>query len=86
MSSATKKATVGDQSYDEVIDYERHFKNKLDYFNKQGWGYSDSEFILDKKSGHVKFTGDRYLYSGFELPGLKDFALTEVGISFDRQK
>jgi len=38
-TAATKTVTIADQTYVEVIDSAPHYKNKLDYFNKQGWGY-----------------------------------------------
>mmetsp|Transcript_3750 Transcript_3750/g.6393 ORF Transcript_3750/g.6393 Transcript_3750/m.6393 type:complete len:207 (+) Transcript_3750:18-638(+) len=61
---------VGGQLYHEVYDNEPSLKTKLDYFNKQGWGYKDTSFIVDRKKNVVKFTGNQYLYSGKTLPNL----------------
>ena len=45
---------------------------KLDYFNKQGWGYADSQFVFDPKRKMAGFggTGRRYLYSGEDMPNM----------------
>uniref|UniRef100_A0A671YFE0 Alkylglycerone-phosphate synthase n=1 Tax=Sparus aurata TaxID=8175 RepID=A0A671YFE0_SPAAU len=37
-----------------------------------GWGYSDSKFLFNKK-GQAEFTGKRYRLSGMIIPGLKDW-------------
>ncbi|XP_046902740.1 alkyldihydroxyacetonephosphate synthase, peroxisomal isoform X2 [Hypomesus transpacificus] len=37
-----------------------------------GWGYSDSKFILNKK-GQAEFTGRRYRLSGMVLPSLREW-------------
>uniref|UniRef100_A0A3B3VEE6 Alkylglycerone-phosphate synthase n=1 Tax=Poecilia latipinna TaxID=48699 RepID=A0A3B3VEE6_9TELE len=37
-----------------------------------GWGYSDSRFLFNKK-GQAEFTGNRYRLSGMIIPGLKDW-------------
>uniref|UniRef100_A0A671Q2V6 Alkylglycerone-phosphate synthase n=1 Tax=Sinocyclocheilus anshuiensis TaxID=1608454 RepID=A0A671Q2V6_9TELE len=37
-----------------------------------GWGYSDSRFLFNKK-GQAEFTGKRYRLSGLILPSLKDW-------------
>uniref|UniRef100_A0A3B5MMT9 Alkylglycerone-phosphate synthase n=1 Tax=Xiphophorus couchianus TaxID=32473 RepID=A0A3B5MMT9_9TELE len=37
-----------------------------------GWGYSDSRFLFNKK-GQAEFTGKRYRLSGMIIPGLKDW-------------
>jgi hypothetical protein len=41
--------TVGDKTYPEVVDNQPGKGTKLDYINKQGWGYADSGFQVDKK-------------------------------------
>lgn len=64
MAASAKKIVAGGQEYDEVTDLEPYHKNRIDYFNKQGWGYNDSSFQLDKQRDVVKFTGSKYLYSG----------------------
>jgi hypothetical protein len=51
LSQATTKTEgkVGDDKhqYAEVIDHHPHIKTKIDYFNKQGWGYADTALVLD---------------------------------------
>ncbi|XP_068429008.1 alkyldihydroxyacetonephosphate synthase, peroxisomal [Clinocottus analis] len=37
-----------------------------------GWGYSDTKFIFNKK-GQAEFTGKRYKLSGMIIPALKDW-------------
>jgi hypothetical protein len=86
MATNVKHMTVGGQQYDEVTDLQPHFKNKLDYFNKQGWGYQDSSFVLDKEVNMVKFTGNKYLYSGQYLPDFYKWIKENVGINFDEPK
>lgn len=59
-------------------------QNKIDYFKKQGWGYNDSEFILDMQKKQIKVTGDRYLYSGKYLPELLPYAESKIQVDFTR--
>ena len=61
-------------------------QNKLDYFNKQGWGYADSYFNLDIKKKMVDFKGDKYLYSGQQMPEFVDWVLDNVAINFEEPK
>lgn len=61
-------------------------QTKLDYFKKNGWGYTDSEFIIDRKREIGSFSGSRYLYAGHELPGLKDFCVDHIGAEIDKPK
>ena len=60
-----------------------YFQNKLDYFNRQGWGYSDSQFILDNKRKVIKFSGDKYLYSGNDLPSFLPWVMKNIKIDID---
>jgi hypothetical protein len=46
----------------------------LDYFNKQGWGYADTQMVLDPVNDQVKLTGHRYLFSQQHLPSFKKWA------------
>jgi alkyldihydroxyacetonephosphate synthase len=63
---------------------------KLDYFNKQGWGYKDSEFAIvppgQKNEGAVTFTGNKYLYSGHILPDFRPWVVKTVSLNFDEPK
>ncbi|XP_030642242.1 alkyldihydroxyacetonephosphate synthase, peroxisomal [Chanos chanos] len=45
-----------------------------------GWGYSDSRFLLNKK-GQAEFTGKRYPLSGMILPSLKNWFEGTFGAS-----
>jgi alkyldihydroxyacetonephosphate synthase len=58
---------------------------KLDYFDKQGWGYADSYFVFDPKRKMCAFggTGTKYLYSGEEMPGLYQWGLDNLKFDFD---
>jgi hypothetical protein len=61
-------------------------QDKGTYFNKQGWGYKDTEFELDTTKQMVKVKGDRYLYSGKYLPELINFAETHVKTDFKQPR
>ncbi|XP_045560359.1 alkyldihydroxyacetonephosphate synthase, peroxisomal [Salmo salar] len=45
-----------------------------------GWGYSDSKFLFNKK-GQAEFTGKRYSLSGMTLPSLQDWFENTFGAS-----
>uniref|UniRef100_A0A8C7RES8 Alkylglycerone-phosphate synthase n=1 Tax=Oncorhynchus mykiss TaxID=8022 RepID=A0A8C7RES8_ONCMY len=45
-----------------------------------GWGYSDSKFLFNKK-GQAEFTGKRYRLSGMTLPRLQDWFENTFGAS-----
>ena len=84
---ATKSITIGDEVYTEVIDYAPRYENKLDYFNKQGWGYADSVFERNDKTGKLLMTGNKYLYSGKVLPNIADWIEANVsGIDFNQPR
>ena len=53
---------------------------KLDYVKDKGWGYKDTEFVIDDKSKQVGLTGSRYAFSGQILPNFREWAETVVGI------
>ena len=82
MAAKVRQINVDGTDYDEIVDLQPYFKNKLDYFNKQGWGYKDSTFAHDKKKDQVYFTGDKYLYSGYYLPEFWTWGKENVGIVF----
>jgi len=46
---STETIKAGDKMIPEVVDNHPNRGTKLDYINKQGWGYDDSGFYLDKK-------------------------------------
>eukprot|EP00064_Thunnus_orientalis_P016181 superscaffoldBa00003152_g16244 len=49
-----------------------------------GWGYSDSKFLFNKK-GQAEFTGKRYRLSGMIIPGLKDWFESTFGASLQHK-
>uniref|UniRef100_A0A8C5NBA1 Alkylglycerone-phosphate synthase n=1 Tax=Gouania willdenowi TaxID=441366 RepID=A0A8C5NBA1_GOUWI len=49
-----------------------------------GWGYSDSRFLFNKK-GQAEFTGKRYKLSGMILPALKDWFEGTFGASLQHK-
>lgn len=52
----------------------KHLTTKRhDPFKTQGWGYNDTSFSINHR-GHVELTGNRYLYSGKELPSFRAWA------------
>lgn len=59
-------------------------KRRQELLKWNGWGYSDSKFILNK-DGQVEFTGDRYRLSGQVMPLLRDWMMATVGISLDHK-
>uniref|UniRef100_A0A674DUL8 Alkylglycerone-phosphate synthase n=1 Tax=Salmo trutta TaxID=8032 RepID=A0A674DUL8_SALTR len=49
-----------------------------------GWGYSDSKFLFNKK-GQAEFTGKRYRLSGMVLPSLQDWFENTFGASVNHK-
>ncbi|XP_061648310.1 alkyldihydroxyacetonephosphate synthase, peroxisomal isoform X2 [Phyllopteryx taeniolatus] len=49
-----------------------------------GWGYSDSRFLFNKK-GQAEFTGKRYRLSGMIIPNLKDWFESTFGASLQHK-
>ncbi|XP_024143053.1 alkyldihydroxyacetonephosphate synthase, peroxisomal isoform X1 [Oryzias melastigma] len=49
-----------------------------------GWGYSDSKFVYNKK-GQAEFTGRRYKLSGMIIPGLKDWMENTFGATLQHK-
>lgn len=75
---------VGDDTkqYPEIIDYKPHLKIKLDYFNKQGWGYADTALVLDPHKDQIKLIGNRYIFSEKYMPNFKTWASEAAHINF----
>lgn len=67
-------------NYRTVDHLYREGRNKLDWFKEKGWGYKDTEFVLDDKTGQVGLTGDRYVFSGKMMPDFRSWAETKIGI------
>ncbi|XP_048779948.2 alkyldihydroxyacetonephosphate synthase, peroxisomal-like [Ostrea edulis] len=59
-------------------------KRRQELLKWNGWGYSDSKFILNK-DGQVEMTGDRYRLSGQVMPLLREWMMATVGISLDHK-
>jgi hypothetical protein len=72
--SEAKKSTqtikIDGKTYAELIDNHPAKMTKMNYYNKQGWGFKDSGFIYDKEKKSAKMNGDRYLYKNEYLPAL----------------
>ena len=64
----------------EIVDFHPNRGIKLDYFNKQGWGYSDSGFQLTKDKTAVKIAGNRYMYGGEILPDFAPWVEENLGV------
>ena len=71
--SGPAKLIVDGKTYTELIDHQPSRVIKQDYFNKQGWGFSDSGFTYLKESNSVKIKGTRYMYGNQVLPNLLPF-------------
>lgn len=44
-------------------------RSKLDWFKVHGWGFKDTEFVVDGRTDQVGLTGSRYVFSGKMMPG-----------------
>uniref|UniRef100_A0AAX7TGM9 Alkylglycerone-phosphate synthase n=1 Tax=Astatotilapia calliptera TaxID=8154 RepID=A0AAX7TGM9_ASTCA len=49
-----------------------------------GWGYSDSKFLYNKK-GQAEFTGKRYRLSGMIIPGLREWMESTFGANLQHK-
>ena len=67
------------KSVPEIVDHHPSKGIKLDYFNKQGWGYADSGFETTKDKSAVKITGNRYMYGGEVLPEFLPWIMQNIG-------
>jgi len=63
---------------------EQKAKYRHDWFRVNGWGFKDTEFVLDK-DGQVKLTGSRYLFSGQQLPKFREWVEKEINIDLNVQ-
>ncbi len=81
----TSQVMIGDETkkYPEIIDNHPERKTKLDYINKQGWGYQDTYFYFEEKSNMGALSGNRYDSSGKVFPGLKPWVEAETGMNFE---
>ncbi|KAJ8012732.1 hypothetical protein DPEC_G00045940 [Dallia pectoralis] len=60
-------------------------KKRQEIMKWNGWGYSDSKFLFNKK-GQAEFTGKRYRLSGMILPSLKDWFENTFGANVKQHK
>lgn len=80
VSSETVEVGEG-KSYPEILDHDPDRGIKLDFFNRYGWGYTDSGFALNKDKDAIMIKGNRYMYGGKELPKLLPFVQENMGIT-----
>ncbi|KAI5621104.1 alkyldihydroxyacetonephosphate synthase, peroxisomal, partial [Silurus asotus] len=59
-------------------------KRRQEIMKWNGWGYSDSRFLFNKK-GQAEFTGRRYRLSGLILPSLKDWFESTFGANLQHK-
>ena len=59
-----EKIEVDGKQYPEVVDLESDREIKINYFNLQGWGYSDSGFEYQTDRKMVQIKGSRYMFGG----------------------
>ena len=91
-SSVKIRNTSSQQSMkDESGNYQtvdllyREGRSKLDWFKEKGWGFKDTEFVIDDKTGKVGLTGDRYVFSGKIMPDFRTWAETKIGLDIDKE-
>ena len=72
--------TVSGKTYPEIVDNHANRGIKLDYVNKQGWGYKDSGFEYDKKADAVRIKGSRYMFGGQILPTFLPWLKDNIGV------
>lgn len=58
---------------------------KIDWFKQVGWGFKDTEFVLDPKADEIGLTGSRYMFSGEMMPEFKDWAIKAAGVDLTLQ-
>ncbi|XP_019129756.2 alkyldihydroxyacetonephosphate synthase, peroxisomal [Larimichthys crocea] len=71
--------TAGCSGEEKTVPRKRH-----EIMKWNGWGYSDSRFLFNKK-GQAEFTGKRYRLSGMIIPGLKDWFEGTFGASLQHK-
>lgn len=58
-------------------------RNKEQWFKHNGWGYKDTEFVVNN-DGSVHITGNRYQFSGQKMLKFKEWAENVVGIDMNK--
>ena len=64
----------------KVHDGGEKIRNKEQWFKHNGWGFKDTEFVLDS-DGLVRITGNRYQFSGQKMPKFREWAENVVGLN-----
>jgi len=59
-------------------------KSKVDWFKIHGWGFKDTEFVIDRRTDQVGLTGSRYTFSGKMMPQFKEWATEVAGIDMSK--
>ena len=60
----TAQVTIDGKTYPEIIDNQPDREIKINYWNVQGWGYTDSGFEYDKNRQQIQIKGSRYMFGG----------------------
>ena len=68
-----------------MIDHHKSRGIKLDYYNKQGWGFADSGFEYDKKEQGIRIKGNRYVFGGQILPGFLPFLKSSLKVDVEHE-
>lgn len=85
MSGDKKTIMIDGIVYNEITDTDPSYNNKIDYFNKQGWGYKEDKFVMDWEKDMIKLEGVNYVYSGKYQQSLKEYAEQEIGMQFTKE-
>lgn len=76
--------TDGEHTYPQTVDFNPDQKCKIEYFDKQGWGYTETAIKYKKEQGKVFVEGNRYDLAGQWLPGFAPYAKDHLGVDFSR--
>ena len=76
---------IDGKKYAEIIDNNVSRGIRLDYWNKQGWGYADSGFEVDKKVHGVRIKGQRYMFGGELLPSFLPWVEQNMSIDINNE-
>lgn len=83
-TSSQQKLKDENGNYQTLDLLYREGRNKLDWFKEKGWGFKDTEFVIDDKTGKVGLTGDRYVFSGKLMPDFRTWAESKIGIDIEK--
>jgi len=77
--------TDGDHTYPQTVDFNPEMKAKIEYFDKQGWGYTETAIKYKKERNSTFVEGDRYELAGKWLPGFASYASSDLGVDFSKE-